>query len=152
MTSGPDLAADTQRETPQRCSDAEREHASSILRDAAAEGRLSMEELEERLSTIYAARYRHELTAVLADLPSATTPAAGWVAVVTVAWRQLTTDLAGLFGRGDTTLSRRRKIVLSLVLLAIAALAISFVVLLVHGMVDDGPEHDEFGGHEFGGE
>jgi hypothetical protein len=148
MTSGPDLASDT-ADTPQRCSDAEREQASSIVRDAAAEGRLSMEELEERLSAIYAARYRHELAAVSADLPTAT-PTTGWAAVLTVAWHQLTTDLTGLVGRGRTTLSRRRKIALALVLLAAVALAITFVVLLIQGMVDDGPDHQEIGDHGFG--
>lgn len=149
MTSGPDLASDSTG-TPQRCSDAEREQASSYVREAAAEGRLSMAELEERLSTIYGARYRHELAAVTADLP-AVTATTGWGAVLAVAWQQLTTDLTGLFGRGRTTLSRRRKIALTLVLLAVVALAITFVVLLVNGMVDDGPGH-EIGDHEFGGE
>jgi hypothetical protein len=153
MTPGPDLASDTtqtRQETPQRCSDVEREQVSSIVREAAADGRLSMEELEERLSTIYAARYRHELAAVTADLPTAVTTRTGWAAVLTVAWHQLTTDLSGLFGRGRTTLSRRRKIVLTFVLLAAVALAITFVVLLIHGMVDDGPDHQEIGDHGFG--
>jgi type VI protein secretion system component VasK len=114
-----------------------------------------MAELEERLSTIYAARYRHELAAALADLPPAATPTAGWAVVLTLAWRQLITDLAGLFGRGRTTLSRRRRLGLALVLLAVAAVAITFVVLLIHGMVDDGPEgadHHGLGDHEFGGD
>jgi hypothetical protein len=134
-------------ETPQRCSDAEREQASALVREATAEGRLSMAELEERLSTIYAARYRHELAAVCADLPQPMTRA-GWAAVLALAWHQLTSDLTGLVGRGGATLSRRRKVVLVLTLLVTAMLVIGLVTALMHGLFDaDGPEHPDFGEH-----
>ena len=51
------------------CSDADREQTAARLRDAAAEGRLSMEELEERLGGVYAANYHHELNPLVTDLP-----------------------------------------------------------------------------------
>lgn len=142
MTStGSELAA----ETPQRCSDAERDQASSVVRAAAAEGRLSLAEFDERLSTIYSARYRHELAAVSADLPTAG-PRTGWTAVLSLAWHQLTTDLAGLVGRDGNAMSRRRKVVLALVILAAVVVLVALVTMVVHGLVDDGPEHHEFGG------
>jgi len=53
-----------------RASDAERERTAARIRDAAAEGRLTMVELEERLSSVYAARLRHELKPLVADLPA----------------------------------------------------------------------------------
>lgn len=52
-----------------RVSDAEREAAAGVLRDAAAAGRLDHDELEERVQRAYAARTRSELDAVTADLP-----------------------------------------------------------------------------------
>jgi hypothetical protein len=54
-----------------RASDVERERASSILRTNAAEGRLDMKELEDRLGVAYSARTRSELDALLEDLPHA---------------------------------------------------------------------------------
>jgi uncharacterized protein DUF1707 len=129
--------------TETRCSDAEREKASTVLRDAAAEGRLSMEELEERLSAIYAARYRHELAAVSADLPQPTEHA-GWTAVLTLAWHQLASDLTGLLRRD--ALSPRRKVVIALTILAAAAVLIGLVAMLMHGLFEDGgPEHHGYG-------
>ena len=59
-------------------SDAEREGASKRLRDATAEGRLTLEEFTERLDLAYAARTRAELEALTKDLPvtaPATAPA-----------------------------------------------------------------------------
>lgn len=52
-----------------RASDAEREQVATILRAAIGEGRLTLPEGDERLATVYAARYRDELLPVTADLP-----------------------------------------------------------------------------------
>jgi hypothetical protein len=52
-----------------RTSDTEREQVAEILRAAMAEGRLNLEEGEERLGTVYAAKFRDELTPLTADLP-----------------------------------------------------------------------------------
>jgi hypothetical protein len=59
-----------------RTSDAEREAAATRLRDAAAEGRLDLEELAERLAAAYGATTRAELEPLTADLPAAAAPAA----------------------------------------------------------------------------
>jgi Domain of unknown function (DUF1707)/2TM domain len=53
-----------------RASDAEREHHVELLREHAGEGRLTPEELSERLDRVYEARTRGELSAVLDDLPA----------------------------------------------------------------------------------
>ncbi|MDN3022567.1 DUF1707 domain-containing protein [Streptomyces sp. S.PB5] len=58
-----------------RASDADRERVAEILRDALAEGRLDMEEFEERLDATYKARTYGELTPITRDLPTA--PGAG---------------------------------------------------------------------------
>lgn len=50
-------------------SDGEREAVATRLRDAAAEGRLDPEELDERLTTAYAARTRADLVPLTRDLP-----------------------------------------------------------------------------------
>jgi DUF1707 SHOCT-like domain len=52
-----------------RTSDKEREQVAEILRAAMAEGRLTLEEGEERLASVYAAKYRDELGPLTADLP-----------------------------------------------------------------------------------
>jgi uncharacterized membrane protein YdbT with pleckstrin-like domain len=53
-----------------RASDADREHVAERLRQAAAEGRLLAEELEQRLGTALKARTYGELDGVVADLPA----------------------------------------------------------------------------------
>jgi hypothetical protein len=52
-----------------RASDVEREQIATILRAAMSEGRLNLQEGEERLSAVYAAAYRDELSPLTADLP-----------------------------------------------------------------------------------
>ncbi|MFD7688523.1 DUF1707 domain-containing protein [Streptomyces sp. NPDC059781] len=52
-----------------RASDADRERVAEILRDALAEGRLDMEEFEERLDATYKARTYGDLTPITRDLP-----------------------------------------------------------------------------------
>lgn len=51
-----------------RVSDAEREEVAGVLREALAEGRLTMVELDERLTKTYEAKTYGELEAVTADL------------------------------------------------------------------------------------
>jgi hypothetical protein len=57
-----------------RVSDADRHQVADLLRDAAAEGRLDWEELEQRLEAAYAARTYADLLPITDDLPSARTP------------------------------------------------------------------------------
>src|SRR3954454_25205048 len=52
-----------------RTSDKEREQIAEILRAAMTEGRLDLEEGEERLAAKYAAKFRDELGPLTADLP-----------------------------------------------------------------------------------
>ncbi|MBT2382644.1 DUF1707 and DUF2154 domain-containing protein [Streptomyces sp. ISL-11] len=58
-----------------RASDAERERIAEALRDAVAEGRLDMEEFEQRLEAAYKARTHAELEPLVRDLPAAGTVA-----------------------------------------------------------------------------
>ncbi|MGW2637294.1 DUF1707 SHOCT-like domain-containing protein [Streptomyces sp. NPDC001348] len=64
-----------------RASDADRERVAEVLRDALAEGRLDMEEFEERLEATYKARTYGELTPITRDLPTPGTGAGGAPAV-----------------------------------------------------------------------
>jgi hypothetical protein len=59
---------DESRTPALRASDADREHAAQTLRTAAGDGRLTMDELAERLSTAYEARTREELELLVADV------------------------------------------------------------------------------------
>jgi Domain of unknown function (DUF1707) len=52
-----------------RASDPEREEYAQILRAAMAEGRLTLEDGEERLAKAYATTYRDELDPLIDDLP-----------------------------------------------------------------------------------
>jgi hypothetical protein len=58
-----------QQDRSLRASDRERDEVITQLRDHAAEGRLSPEELDERVGRALAARTGVDLDAVLADLP-----------------------------------------------------------------------------------
>jgi hypothetical protein len=51
-----------------RASDADREHHAEVLRRAAGEGRLTMDELEDRLNTVYESRTHRELERLVADV------------------------------------------------------------------------------------
>lgn len=52
-----------------RASDVERERIAEVLREAVAEGRLQMEEFEQRLDAAYKARTHGELEPLVRDLP-----------------------------------------------------------------------------------
>jgi Domain of unknown function (DUF1707)/Cell wall-active antibiotics response 4TMS YvqF len=54
-----------------RASDADRERAAEVLREAAGDGRLTMDELDERLDAVYAAKTYAELEPITHDLPDA---------------------------------------------------------------------------------
>jgi hypothetical protein len=51
-----------------RASDAEREQAADVLRVAASDGRLNVDELEDRLGSVYNVRTRTELDRLIADV------------------------------------------------------------------------------------
>ena len=52
-----------------RCSDADRERVADTLREAAAEGRLTLSELEERLDATFRSRTYGDLEPITRDLP-----------------------------------------------------------------------------------
>jgi hypothetical protein len=135
-----------------RCSDADRERTGERLRDAAGEGYLSMDELDDRMAGVYSARYHHELDTLVTDLPHAA-PAgpAGWRFVLSAVWAQLGADAALLLGRGGPGWTRRR-IVLAAVLAVSVLLVAGFVVAAVHGFGGggDGIERHGFEGPPFG--
>ena len=68
-------------ELEKRASDAEREQVVVRLRDASAEGRLTLEELAERKALAYRARSHAELEPLTADLPAGAAPPASPVSV-----------------------------------------------------------------------
>jgi hypothetical protein len=78
-----------------RASDAEREATVVQLREAAAEGRLTVEELTERLDAAYAASTRAELEPLTADLPVAPS------SVTVEPGRGGTRFVLGILGGGD---------------------------------------------------
>jgi hypothetical protein len=121
-----------------RCSNAERERAGAAVQEAAGAGRLTMEETEERLGKVYAARYRHELEAFTADLPAVTKPA-GWGLVFAMAREQFADDLTALTSRDRG----RRTVAVRTVVIALAVLMFLMTVAMVvlHGIVPDGPEY-----------
>jgi hypothetical protein len=57
-----------------RIGDAEREAAANSLRDHFAQGRLTMEEFNQRLDAIFAAKTQRQLDEISSDLPQASRP------------------------------------------------------------------------------
>ncbi len=56
-----------------RASDRDRDRTAEILREAAGEGRLGMDELDDRLNAVYAAKTYADLEPVIRDLPHSET-------------------------------------------------------------------------------
>ncbi|MBW0134304.1 DUF1707 SHOCT-like domain-containing protein [Pseudonocardia abyssalis] len=79
-----------------RVSDTEREVVAQRLRDAAADGRLTLAEADERQASAYAAQFRHELAPLTADLPGPEPEPAprGWGGLSPSARRRLTVHVA----------------------------------------------------------
>lgn len=80
-----------------RVSDADRERVAERLRDAAGEGRLTVEELDERLERAYGARTAGELAELTTDLPAT----ARGTAVGPVSARKPRRWLVSLLGGGN---------------------------------------------------
>jgi hypothetical protein len=83
-----------------RASDTEREAVVARLRDAAAEGRLTVEELAERIDAAYAARTHAELEPLTADLP-ATAGAPAYAPARPPATGEAPSLVLGILGGGD---------------------------------------------------
>ncbi|MFG2196253.1 DUF1707 domain-containing protein [Streptomyces sp. NPDC048639] len=71
-----------------RASDADRDRVAEILREAVAEGRLDMEEFDERLGAAYRARTYADLEPLTRDLPVAGGAAVGEPATVSADWQE----------------------------------------------------------------
>ena len=95
-----------------RVSDADRESVATRLREAAADGYLSMPEADERLTAAYAAVTRAELAVLTTDLPA---PAAEAAPVV--------------LGRGGLTTRGRRRMAIHAAIVAV--LAVNLIVRFV---------------------
>ena len=65
MSDSPDRRPDL------RISDTDRDRAAEVLREAHAEGRISIDELDERLTSVYNAKTFADLVPVTRDLPAA---------------------------------------------------------------------------------
>jgi hypothetical protein len=57
-----------------RAADTDRERVAERVQAAGAEGRLTLEEIEDRLTAVYATKYTDELKTLTADLPPETPP------------------------------------------------------------------------------
>jgi hypothetical protein len=66
---------EAQDPTQLRISDADRHQVAEVLREAAGEGRIDFEELDERLDATYAARTYADLVPITLDLPARTAAA-----------------------------------------------------------------------------
>ena len=130
-------------ESSMRCSTADREATAARLHTAAGEGRLTMDEVEERLTVVYAARHQHQLDEMTADLPEPRVRPAGWRAVLALLWVQLLADLAVLLRKAPATAARRRLLTAAAAVAAVLLVG-GIVTLFVTGLGDDA-EHHGFG-------
>jgi hypothetical protein len=65
------MSTDSGRQSGIRASDAERHEIARMIQEATAEGRLTVEEADDRIAKAFAATYRDDLPALVADLPRA---------------------------------------------------------------------------------
>lgn len=65
-----DTPSDTAAEMELRASNTDRERVAEALREAAGQGRIDMDELDERLEAVYAAKTYGELLPITRDLPA----------------------------------------------------------------------------------
>lgn len=63
------MHTETDRPSGIRASDAERDEIARTIQQATADGRLTVEEADDRLAQVFATKYRDELPALVADLP-----------------------------------------------------------------------------------
>lgn len=112
-------------DTAPRASDAERTDAVARLHAALGAGRLDLAEIDERVAAAYAARHRHELAALLTDLPHddvAFTDAPSWAMLWTLlVWRARATVGGAVGPRPNRAQHRNAALV--------TALAVAWVVV-----------------------
>ncbi|ODU03771.1 MAG: hypothetical protein ABS81_12890 [Pseudonocardia sp. SCN 72-86] len=113
---------------PLRCSDAERQAAADRLRTALTEGRLTADETGERLALAATARHRHELDALVDDLPAAPPRRPAPLAGLPLPAVLLATAAAAAGAL------RHRPLLLALAVLLALLLAVGAASLLLDGM------------------
>jgi uncharacterized protein DUF1707 len=103
-----------------RASHAERAATVERLHAALGEGRLELDETEERVAAAYGSSYRSDLVALLADLPAAEPRGlrAGWAQVWQAIVRQAWVSLARVRGTQPTDPSRGQQRAVTVVLVA----------------------------------
>ena len=87
-----------------RASDAEREQAVARLRDATAEGRLTLDEFSQRMESAYAAKTQDDLQRVTSDLP---VPAASQPTILRHANRFTVSIFSGFDRKGRWHVARK---------------------------------------------
>ncbi|GAA1865490.1 hypothetical protein GCM10009836_52340 [Pseudonocardia ailaonensis] len=133
-----------------RCSDTERERTATVLQAAVGDGRLTVDELEERLDRTYRARYRDELAAEVADLPTPDPePSRGWAGVAEAAFAQLRTEAAIL--SGFVPADPRRRLLALLILVGPVLVLCAGAALALHGLLDPSSPGPPFGHGRFHG-
>jgi Domain of unknown function (DUF1707) len=126
MTTGPNI----------RVSDAEREAVAAQLRDHYGDGRLTLDELNERLDQTFAARTASELNAVTTDLPREST---GWTPGTGAAGSKLTVGPQGTGPRDDGWHGpRERMAAFSAPLVAVIAIAGVWALVMFGGLFGGG--------------
>jgi hypothetical protein len=114
-----------------RVGDAEREAVASQLREHYADGRLSLDELNERLDEAFAAKTRTDLGTVTRDLPAAPRPMAG-SGVST--WQQATGSGSGYGPGAGSRQDFRRPVGAVVPLLAMFWLFVALGSLFIFGV------------------
>ena len=126
MTTGPNI----------RVSDAEREAVAAQLRDHYADGRLTLDELNERLDQTFAAKTASELNAVTTDLPRDT---AGWTPGTSAAGSKLTAGPQGARSREDGWPGPRERMAAFVApLVAVIAIAGLWALVMFGGLFGGG--------------
>lgn len=117
-----EVGADRHATTPGiRASDEERAQVVAALNRAGGEGRLSLEEVDQRIADAYTARFREQLGPLTADLPvpAASGTATGWLAVWHGVLRQSRATLLGATPDARDVPTRRQHVLGALAVLAI---------------------------------
>jgi hypothetical protein len=107
-----------------RASDDERSDVVAVLRGAGGEGRLTVEEMDQRIAAAYGARFRRELDPLIVDLPITTPDASsptGWLAVWNGALNQSAATLFGTTRDARALPTRRQHVIGALAALALLA-------------------------------
>jgi hypothetical protein len=119
-----------------RVSDAEREAVAGQLREHYGDGRLTLDELNERLDQTFAAKTASELHAVTTDLPR---DAAGWTPRTSAAGSQLPVVPQGAGSRDDGWHGpRERMSAFAAPLVAVIAIAGVWALVMFGGLLGGG--------------